>query len=147
MPHNWQNTGYQKGQFFDAAVEGNAISNAGIINQRVTVCPLGCGQIESPFHFMTCPSSRLCEAYQEGLITLKRSLCKLCTTPFLIEAMHEGIFCYTDQIEYELSSDSDPLLSDLHHSVLLSSQQEIGWEQFIKGFSTKDWHYIQHSNY
>jgi hypothetical protein len=69
------------------------------------------------------------------------------TAPSLTEAIIDGIFCHVDQIEYELFPDSDPLLFDLNHSVLLSNQKEIGWEQFIKGFISKDWRYIQTSYY
>jgi hypothetical protein len=108
---------------------------------------MGCGHTESPFHIMTCTSSRIYDAWKKGLSTIKHSLYKMCNAPSLIEAITEGIFCYTDQTEYKLFPDSDPLLFDLCHSVLLSNETEIGWEHFIKGFITKDWRYIQHSYY
>jgi hypothetical protein len=72
---------------------------------------------------------------------------KLQTAPLLIEAIAEGIYCFGDQTEFEFLSESDPLLFDLNHSVLLSNQSDIGWEHFIKRFISKDWRYIQHSYY
>jgi hypothetical protein len=147
MLHNWQNTGYQKGLFFDASQEGSCPAHNEKIKDRLTTCPFGCGHTETPFHFMTCTSSQLYEARCTGLNTLRRALKKIRTAPSLIEAIYDGIFCYTDQTEYELSTDSDPLLFDLSHSVLLSNQLEIGWENFLKGFITKDWRYIQQSYY
>jgi hypothetical protein len=147
MLHNWQNTGYQKGQFFYSSCDGANLTAEQNTRQHITKCPLGCNQVETLFHFITCPSSKMCKARRKGLTTIKRTFRKLHTAPSLTEAIIDGIFCHVDQMEYELFPDSDPLLFDLNHSVLLSNQKEIRWELFIKGFISKDWRYIQTSYY
>jgi hypothetical protein len=64
-----------------------------------------------------------------------------------MEAILQGIYCWTDDTEYELDEESDPLLFDYQHTMLLDHQKCIGWEFFLKGFLAKEWRYIQGSYY
>ncbi len=74
MIHNWQNMGYQKGQFFDSTANETNNVHAPTTRHCLTTCPMGCGYIKNPFHFMICTSKLMCEARQKGINTIRREL-------------------------------------------------------------------------
>jgi hypothetical protein len=71
MLHDWQNTGYQKGQFYDSSQGDSGATIGSAARTRLTECPMGCGQPELPFHFMTCKCDKMSEARRKGLSTIK----------------------------------------------------------------------------
>jgi hypothetical protein len=150
LMHNWQNTGYQKKQFSGTIGPTRGISSGTThepSTDRESKCPLGCGCVEYPFHYMQCRHDTMYEARTNGIITLTKGLKKLKTAPSLQEAILQGIQCWTDDTEYELDGESNPLLFDYQHSKLLEHQSSIGWEFLLKGFLAKEWRFIQGSYY
>jgi hypothetical protein len=142
--HNWQNTGYQKRQFSLSSAGHNQCSDTGNVER----CPLGCGHVEHPFHYMYCQEQEEMSIQQDKeLLTIKKELGKLKTAPSLKEAILEGPHAILDHTEYELDENSNPLLFDDAHSCLLQKQSAIGWEYFMKGFMTKEWGIIQGQYY
>jgi hypothetical protein len=69
------------------------------------------------------------------------------TAPSLREAILQGIHCWEDETEYELTEESHRFLFDEAHTRLLYTQEKIGWDKFIKGYIAKDWGYIQELYY
>jgi hypothetical protein len=150
LMHNWQNTGYQKLQFHNAIhkdVDPSSLESDNNTALRDSRCPLGCGRLEEPFHYMQCTTDTMFAAREKGLSTLREGLEKLKTAPTLIEAIVAGIHCWTYDTEYDLTEESNPLLFDYQHTVLLQQQQQIGWDNFMKGYLSKKWRYIQGSYY
>ncbi len=141
--HNWQNTGYQKSQFQRSSLEQTCMKGT----NSVELCPLGCNNTETPFHYMYCRSDEMSQQRDKELLTIKKELTKLKTAPSLQEAILEGLHCILDQTEYDLHPKSHSALFDEAHSCLLGRQASIGWEYFLKGFITKEWGIIQGQYY
>jgi hypothetical protein len=88
LMHNWQNTGSQKLQFHNALHKGvnpHSVDGSNSTALRDSQCPLGCGCLEEPFHYIQCTVDTMFEAREKGLSTLKQGLEKLKTAPTLIE--------------------------------------------------------------
>jgi hypothetical protein len=83
------------------------------------------------------------KARSNGIAILTKGLKKLKTAPLLLEAMLQGIHCWTDDTKYELVGESHPLLFDYQHSQLLEHQSSIGWEFLLKGYLAKECRFIQ----
>jgi hypothetical protein len=148
MMHNWQNTGSQKEKFLEAEFHGNLTSKIQDEKcSRVSKCPLGCNQTEVPFHFMQCNKDVMYESRDVELLNMEKALIKLKTAPSLQEAIIQGIRCWTDDVEYDLDSESHELLFSEAHTYLLERQGQIGWESFLKGYLAKDWGHIQLAYY
>jgi hypothetical protein len=64
-----------------------------------------------------------------------------------MEAIVSGIHCWTYDTKYDLTEESNPLLFDYQHTMLLQQQNQIGWDNFLKGYLSKKWRYIQGSYY
>jgi hypothetical protein len=144
--HNWQNTGYQKQLFsnYDHGHTGDSNSACNYLPSETQIeCPLRCGHVEIPFHYMQCTSTILSDARILGIEKLEKSLYKMHTSPPLLEAILQGILCWETATEYDLTAESHPSLFDLPHSQLLEHQSMIGWEQFLKGYIAKDWGVLQ----
>jgi hypothetical protein len=141
--HDWQNTGHQKRQFYKASAQNDNTASSDTSDANVGLCPLHCGCIEVPFHYMHCKSDLLSQSRQKGKIVLKRALQRIHTAPSLLEAIITGLTFWEDETEYELDEDSNKFLFNPMHSQLLDRQNKIGWERFTKGFVAKDWGYIQ----
>lgn len=148
MMHDWQNTGSQKKKFYDCSNHDEGVETSKVdVSTRLSKCPLGCKQEEVPFHFMKCNTEVMCDTRRDGLALLKKGLKKLKTAPSLLEAMIQGIQCWTDDVEYDLDEDSHDLLFAPTHDRLLKTQADIGWEYFMKGYIAKDWGNLQQSYY
>jgi hypothetical protein len=80
------------------------------MSERLSKCPLGCNKREEPFHFMKCTTDIMVETQTKGLVQLTKGLKKLKSAPSLIEAIVQGIRCWTDDVEYELDEHSHPVL-------------------------------------
>jgi hypothetical protein len=142
--HDWQNTGYQKQQFSqESASSGSCL----LPPDKQSECPLQCGHLETPFHYMQCFSTILSDARQLGIEQLEKSLYKMKTSPPLLEAILQGILCWETSTEYDLTAESHPLLFDIPHQQLLHKQNLIGWEKILKGFVSKDWGVLQGQYY
>jgi hypothetical protein len=63
----------------------------GITQYMWMLCPLHCGHIELPFHYMQCNNTILSDAHTLGIEKLERSLYKMNTSPSLLEAILQGI--------------------------------------------------------
>jgi hypothetical protein len=114
--HNWQHTGYQKQQF---EINTNIPSEKMSKGNDQYLCPLGCGHLENPFHYVYCQSDQMRIQRKEELTTLTKGLDKLKTAPSLKEAIIEGLQCVLDETEYELHENSYSLLYDEAHTTLL----------------------------
>jgi hypothetical protein len=148
MMHNWQNTGSQKRKFYDSALSSDGSNRPDIDkSERLGKCPMGCTQQEEPFHFMRCRSDVMYNARDNGLSKLSKGLKKLKTAPSLLEAIIQGIKCWSDDVEYNLDDRLDPLLFSEGHTQLLKVQSDIGWEFFLKGYICKEWGHLQESYY
>jgi hypothetical protein len=148
MIHDWQNMGSQKEKFFYSDNTNKQLTQSDLDKgERLGKCPLGCRQKEVPFHFMKCMSDIMADTRNKGLIDLEKGLSKIKTAPSLIEAIIQGICCWTDDVEYDLDEESHELLFSESHSRLLKVQSDIGWEYFVKGYIAKDWGHIQLSFY
>jgi hypothetical protein len=148
--HNWQNTGYQKQLFSNNGHghTGDSNSTSNYLPPETQVeCPLRCGHVELPFHYMQCTSTILSDARILGIEKLEKSLYKMNTSPPLLEAILQGILCWETSTEYDLTAESHPCLFDLPHSQLLKHQSMIGWEHFLKGYIAKDWGVLQSRYY
>jgi hypothetical protein len=92
---------------------------------------------------MKCTADIMQDTRLKGLDKLKKGLTKLKTAPSLLEAILDGIHCWTDDVEYHLDEGSHSLLFSESDSHLLQIQKSIGWEYFIKGYIAKAWGNIQ----
>jgi hypothetical protein len=140
LMHDWQHTGYQKQQF-------QYESNSSHTRDAHTDCPLHCGHLEMPLHYMHCTSDIIMTAHTKGLEKLEKSLYKFHTSPPLLEAILNGLLCWETYTEYDLDGESHPTLFDIPHTRLLETQKEIGWDKFLKGFIVKDWGILQGQYY
>jgi hypothetical protein len=145
--HNWQNTGHQKRQFYKASGQYDNTASSDTLAAEVGLCPLHCGCIEVPFHYMHCKSDILRQSRQQGKSVLKKALQRIQTAPSLLEAIITGLTLWEDETEYELDEDSNKFLFNPMHLQLLERQNKLGWERFAKGFVVKDWGYIQSQYY
>jgi hypothetical protein len=148
--HDWQHTGSQKSKFMPRRCSdehGDNHKSEGQYGEYEGECPFECGHTESPFHYMQCTGDILSTARKIGKEALEQSLTKMHTAPSLQEAILQGIFCWEDSTEYELDETSHKYLFDEAHTRLLTSQRDIGWDKFIKGYLSKDWGYIQEQYY
>jgi hypothetical protein len=148
MMHDWQNTGSQKQKFYDTSKSDSSNETLHTaVRKRLSKCPLGCEHEELPFHFMKCNTDVMCDTQQKGLALLTKGLKKLKTAPSILEAIIQGIKCWTDDVEYNLDEDSHELLFVESHDQLIKTQSKIGWEYFMKGYIVKDWGNLQQSYY
>ena len=77
---NWQHTGYQKSLFQKA--------------DRQSLCPMACGEIETPMHFCICRSDLACGHKSVHLNTLHNHLASANTSPSIRRALTEVIASY-----------------------------------------------------
>jgi hypothetical protein len=149
--HDWQNTGYQQRQFCHSNDSNHSpsisIDASPSSDDVLGNCIFECGHVESPFHYMHCQSDFLVQERKRGRERLDRDLHKMRTSPALTEAILQGIAFWEDGTEFELSPDSNKLLFDEDHTKLLNSQENIGWEKFLKGYVSKEWGRLQEYHY
>jgi hypothetical protein len=96
---------------------------------------------------MKCKADVMYTTCETGLSTLSKGLKKLKTAPSLLEAIIQGIRCWTDDVKYDLDDCSTPLLFSEGHTQLLKVQSDIGWDNFLKGYLGKEWGNLQESYY
>jgi hypothetical protein len=124
----WQNVGRQRHR----------------INSQVTdSCPC-CGQAdETQCHVLTCRSQSANKTSRNALRLFRQKLAKRKTNPFTIDAIIKGIRWWMhDPIHpptvQDISRDfTDNVASSIRQAI--QEQTTIGWENFLRGFVSKQW--------
>ena len=124
LVHGWQNDGYQKGLFY-------GITDA-------SMCPTGCGQLETRQHYMRCTAPTLGASYSQLHLAFKRTHVGLHTAKPIYDIMLYILKC--------IRTDETPILVQYFESDMARAtqeawmeQQKIGWEQLLKGRLSSKW--------
>ena len=141
LQHNWQNTGYQKGLF---------LRNAGESDEATVVerCPMGCGALEIPLHYLACSKiNSQCEVWR-GVKGIKSWLKNSDTEPGLVATIMRIIRHYLDGNVGKLdvwNFTREKYKGDLEK--LVQDQKALGWTSLFQGRLCRQWRNIQTKHY
>lgn len=128
--HDWQNVGTQKEKIDIQTTE--------------SCCPMECGQPETPMHFWYCDDPALSGIREDLLKTFEEHLNINKTSPTITHTIMQCISYWIHAQEYypitvtrDDQGQQDSLLTAVH------SQNEIGWEHFLKGRISNKWLELQ----
>ena len=147
--HDWQNVGRQKGKFRDSRL-GKMVEpplQATMEEETIHLCPMGCGLQEDHLHHVRCSVP--------SMINKRKKLCKNAISRLTRLRTNEGICSYTNYIikklsnNEEISLESETFYSEDDRNLLpaIIGQQDIGWENFLKGFVHEGWARAQNTHY
>ena len=140
--HDWQNVGRQKGKLRDARLSKQVEPELQATVEEISIhlCPNGCGDVEGHLHYVKCQEASAIEAREKlrhsALARLKRLRTNVCLCSYIGVilkkiSLHETIVLEDDEYRTEDERDLIPALL---------GQQEIGWEELLKGFAHKGFH-------
>ena len=145
--YRWQNCRAQTYQF-DIAGELSPI------NFKKYMCPLCGTELETPDHVLQCHNKRAVTCSSTARFFLGKRLQKLKTPNRLIAAIKYGLRMYstsaiTPRQPLRYPRDFNTRLND-QIDLAFDAQSQIGWDNFCRGFVSKEWqkcmssHYDQH---
>ena len=125
---NWQNTGRQKQLFEDGAAQ-----TEGREAQQVGLCPMGCGAVETPQHYLQCHILHDAKIINRDFAGVSKWMKKTRTHPelqviiekSLIQWMTSGIPIETWELQ------ETKYREDLETAI--QNQNFIGWDNMMKG--------------
>jgi hypothetical protein len=124
LVHGWQNDGYQKGLFYGITEE--------------SMCPTGCGLVETRQHYMRCTAPTLGASYSQLHMAFKRKHAGIHTAKPIYDIMLKILkFIRTDEapvLVTHFESDMDRTIKEAWEE-----QKEIGWDQVLKGRLSSKW--------
>ena len=141
LMHNWQNTGRQKGLFYESSARSPAdLANVSLVDR----CPMGCGCYESSMHYLQCSKNPCSAEMKRGLDGIKQWMKKSDTNPALVSIMMRVLRKFTQNKEIELDSwnfENERDAEDLQR--LVDAQKKIGWMNLFKGRLSLIWRELQ----
>ena len=147
--HDWQNVGRQKGKIRDSRLQKNVDPPLQATTEEEVIhkCPMGCGKEEDHLHYVHCSSP---------LMVKKRAICRNHAISRLTRLRtNNGLCSYVNYIIRAISNNEvirleDEVINtedDRNLLPALIGQQEIGWENLLKGFAHKGWAQAQSQHY
>ena len=129
--HDWQNVGTQKEKIDEATTE--------------SCCPMECGKTETPMHFWYCDDPALSGIREDLLRTFEEHLQTNKTAPTVTHTIMQCISYWIHAQEtYPILVTRDEHGQQDALSTAVHSQNEIGWEHFLKGRFSIKWLDLQH---
>ena len=129
--HNWQNVGSQK-----IKIDSNTTEE---------LCPMGCGKAETPMHFWYCPEPCFTTIKQDQLKKLEEHMETNNTCPEVKQEIITRLHFWVSAQEeptHQIQRDEDGNPDNLSQAI--DDQNEIGWDQFLKGRLSLQWINLQH---
>eukprot|EP00957_Ditylum_brightwellii_P049721 3770534-Ditylum_brightwellii.AAC.1 len=125
--NNWLNTGTQKRKFYEEAVMS---------------CHICCADIETWQHLFQCQHTDTVAVRTLAVTKFRSTLIKMKTAPILCQIIYHQVAHWC-----KLPSGSPPSVpTDATGALVLradAAQDDIGWNNFIKGRIVKDWYLAQ----
>ena len=147
--HDWQNVGKQKGKFRNARLAKMADPplQATVEEETIHLCPFECGETEDPLHYVRCQNKGAMESREKWRKQALGKLKKLRT--------NECIISFVGYVLLKISLREDISLEDITFNTIderelipaLVGQQQIGWDELLKGFAHKGWARAQTKHY
>ena len=143
--HNWQNTGYQKGQFRDSKLDQDAYEPT-TAEKNDHLCPSGCGLSEGSLHYMTCEADTMVSHREKARGKALQKMRKSKTSDIIISyvgyiltkmSMNDDIDYYQDEFRTE---------EELDIFIALQGQESIGWSAMLQGIVHNGWANSQHKH-
>ena len=147
--HDWQNVGKQKGKFRDSRL-GKIVEpplQPTVEEISAHKCPLGCGATEDHLHYVKCQAPKALHEREQLRKTMLGRLKKLKTNEFMIS--FTGYMVKMISMGDEVQLDDISFATEDERALLpaLLGQQEIGWEELLKGFPHVGWAKAQSDHY
>ena len=134
--YRWQNCRAQTLQFDTA-------SELSPINHKKYLCPMCGTELETSDHVLQCHNKRSVTQYSTSRFLLGKKLSKLKTPDRLTAAIKYGLRMYSSssitarqQLSYETDFHSD---LNIQIDKAFVAQSSIGWDNFCRGFVSKEW--------
>ena len=147
--HDWQNVGSQKGRFRDARL-GSKVEpplQPTVEEESTHKCPMECGETEDNLHYVKCQATSAIKARDKMRKNLLGRLRKLKTSDFIISFMGYLIKSISNREEVCLDDITYSTVDERDLIPALIGQEEIGWEELLKGFAHKGWAQAQMKHY
>ena len=147
--HDWQNVGRQKGKLRDARLSKKVEPELQATVEEVSIhlCPNGCGEAEGHLHYVKCQRASAMEERERlrntALARLKRLRTSECMCSYI------GYILKKISLDETIALDDDVYRTEDERDLIpaLLGQQEIGWEELLKGFAHKGWSSAQRRYY
>ncbi len=142
LQHNWQNTGRQKGLFLESA---GASADAVL---QTAQCPMGCGQYESPLHYLSCTKNPKGAEMVNNIKHISKWLRNQDSASALVSIVSRILYKITQGDLPALTHwnfDNEPNRVELEQ--LVADQRDIGWDNFFWGRMALGWSKIQGDHY
>ena len=107
-----------------------------------STCPIGCGEVETQLHFLTCKDPTWIKTLNLEKSKLKQKLSTLHTAPVII-----SILSFAFENNYSTHTLNTPTPISRNESIAYMAaveQQSIGWKNFLQGRLSKKWAIAQH---
>ena len=136
--HNWQHTGYQKGQFRDSKNEDDTYEHREE-DRNAHLCPSGCGITEKAMHYMVC-TAKVMEDFREK--SRKKALSQLRryqTSDIILS--YVGFILKKLSLDERISLGTEEFKTrdELDILVAMKGQEVIGWNAMLQGIIHKGW--------
>ena len=147
--HDWQNIGRQKGKFRDARLLKKAEHplQPTIEEKTIHLCPNGCGEVEDHLHYVKCADKAMViERTKLRLDAIKR-LKRLRTNDYICSIINTVLrrISNNEDIIFDTTNYSTEDEQNMLPAIL--GQEEIGWENLLKGFMHNGWAQAQRIHY
>ena len=146
LQNDWQNVGIQKKKFNAARdnTRKSTLPPVTKIQRDEEKCPAHCGETEGYLHYMQCTADIMKKERQSLLSQCRKELTKMDTYPGIIDAT---IWCMLKYCDKSMADEYSVKLKEWENDtllpIILTNQQSIGYDLFLKGIITKEWTFAQ----
>ena len=140
--HGWQYAGRKQQQIRESKIKSkrNKLTNKEeqlLEVRKATLCPAGCGQLEQQHHYLVCTALKWTPIIEDEWKTLSSRLKSMKTSPTII-----SIIMHALTHKYDTTNTRWPPCASSSDSIAYAAsfqQQQIGWENMLKGRLSKKW--------
>ena len=137
MIHGWQNTGTQKKMILDSKKDHDEWD---MDPNEALQCPM-CKEPEEQLHYAKCQHTIMRQMRQQELQTLQKKLRNLQTYGDIIALWAQHINQQQSTTTFKINNSMDQLVD-----IASQQQSQIGWNNLLKGFITKEWRVVQEAH-
>ena len=145
--HDWQNTGSQNLKFQASEMDKPDAPKA--YTESHTACPFNCGALETPLHYLYCPSIPARHASSAFLSSIQCTIKKEHTALPVYNAVMQHLKHHLHQPTSPTPVQPPTTPQTLHDIIqeAIHDQVSIGWHHFLKGRISKLWSSAQRTCY